>query len=131
MSDRLIQHQVRADWVESADGPEVMLTQDEGGLGEPPNTVMVHPWQLRSICEKFGIVSTSEEGEREIAALKRRMVVLRDRIDSLLTYMRDHSDTRHADLSFELVNLVALSDLADEWCADFEQPEEEDHGQVS
>lgn len=128
MSDHLIQHQVRADWVESENGPEVMLTQDEGCLGEPPNTVMVHPWQLRSICEKFGIVSTSEAGEREIAALKRRMVALRDRIDSLLTYMRDHSDTRHADLSFELVNLVALSDLADEWCADFEQAKGEDHG---
>lgn len=128
MSDHLIQHQVRADWVESENGPEVMLTQDEGCLGESPNTVMLHPWQLRSICEKFGIFMASDEGERENAALRRRMLALRGRIDSLLDYMRSHSDTQNADLSFELVCLAALSDLADEWCADFEQAKGEAHG---
>lgn len=123
MSDQLIQHQVRADWLESGDGPEVMLTQDEGGLGEPPMTVMLHPWQLRSICEKFGIVMATEEDARELAAMRRRMTILRDRIDALLNYMREHSDNRHADLSFELLSLGAVSDLAGEWCADFDQPE--------
>lgn len=128
MSDQLIQHQVRADWVESGEGPEVMLTQDEGGLGEPPMTIALHPWQLRSICEKFGIVMATEEDARELVAMRRRMLILRDRIDSLLDYMRQHSDTRHADLSFELVNLGALSDLAGVWCADFGQPEGEGNG---
>lgn len=131
MDKRVVHHAVKAEWVEDANGPAVLLTQDDGGLGGEPHAVLLHPWQVHSLCTQFGIGADSEDGEREIAALRRRMVVLRDRIDSLLTYMRDHSETRHADLSFELVNLVALSDLAEEWCADFEQPEGVGHGQVS
>ena len=47
------------------------------------------------------------------------MVGLHDRIEALADWMAQHSDHRHADLSYETTQLDALLDLASEWCADF------------
>jgi len=58
---------------------------------------------------------------KPIATLQRRLIALRDRIVQLDYWLTHHSDHKHADLSHELVSVGALSDLANEWCAEFEE----------
>lgn len=122
MKNELKHHEFKAEWVSDEHGEGVMITQSDGWGDEAP-TVIVHPWQLRSICEHFQILESDEGAAREIAALKRRMVVLRDRLLDLHSYMCRYSDHKHADLSYEVTNLTALVDIASEWCADFEEPQ--------
>lgn len=117
MTDQLTQHHLRAEWVHDQDGTAIMLTQQEG-LDEP-ETVLAHPWQLRAVCEQFGIIAQDAQSARTIATLQRRMTALRERIDSLADWMARHSDHQHADLSYETTQLGALQDLASEWCAEF------------
>lgn len=115
---KLTQHHLTAETVNDEHGTAIMLTQQDG-LGEP-QTVLVHPWQLRAVCEQFGIIASDAQGAKIIATLQRRMVGLRDRIDMLTEWMATHSDHAHADLSYETTQLRALQDLAGEWCADFD-----------
>lgn len=108
----------KAWWVDEEEfGRALMIQQSEVGDYE---SVMLHPNQLRHICEHFGILAADEQAEKAIATLKRRLLALRDRIVSLEAYMAQHSDHKHADLSYEMVNLSAMADLASEWCADFD-----------
>lgn len=102
-------------------GTAIMLTQQDGI--EDPQTVLVHPWQLRAVCEHFGIIASDAQAAKTIATLQRRMAGLRDRIDALADWMAKHSDHAHADLSYEVTQLQALQDLAGEWCAEFGEPE--------
>lgn len=122
MRTELKHHEFKAEWVSDEHGEGVMITQSDGWGDEAP-TVIIHPWQLRSICEHFQIVESDEGPAREIAALKRRMVVLRDRLIDLHGYMLESPAHKHADLVTELTSVTALLDLAAEWCADFD-----DHG---
>ena len=114
---KLTQHHLTAETVNDEHGTAIMLTQQDG-LGEP-QTVMVHPWQFRAVCEQFGIIARDAQGAKIITTLQRRMVGLRDRIDMLAEWMATHSDHAHADLSYETTQLRALQDLASEWCAEF------------
>lgn len=119
MKNELKHHEFKAEWVSDEHGEGVMITQSDGWGDEAP-TVIVHPWQLRSICEHFQILESDEGAAREIAALKRRMVVLRDRLIDLHGHMLESPAHKHADLSNELTSVTALLDLAAEWCADFD-----------
>lgn len=114
-------HHLKAEWLNDQHGPAIMLTQQDGN--DEPNEVLVHPWQLRAVCEHFGLLTADPQAEKAIATLKRRMLALRDRIDSLADYMTHHSDHRHADLSHELNTVNLLAELADEWCTDFQEPQ--------
>ncbi len=102
-------------------GAAIMLTQQDGI--EEPHSVLVHPFQLRAVCEQFGIIASDRQAAKTIATLQRRMVGLRDRIDALADWMAKHSDHAHADLSYEVTQLQALQDLAGEWCAEFAELE--------
>ena len=86
--------------------------------------VDLHPVHLRHIVEKTGLVrklSASEsDAVRTAATLQRRMLALRDRIDSLADWMEKFSDHKHADLTCEMTQLHALQDLACEWCFEFD-----------
>lgn len=116
---KLTHHHLTVEEVNDQHGPAIMLEQQEDGYDEP-NTVLVHPWQLRAVCEQFGIVASDQQAAKTVATLQRRMVGLRDRIEALADWMAKHSDHRHADLSYETTQLHALLDLAGEWCADFD-----------
>ena len=96
-----------------------MLTQHDDGYDEP-STVLAHPFQLRAVCEQFGIIASDPQAAKTIATLQRRMKALHERIEALADWMARHSDHRHADLSHETTQLHALLDLAGEWCADFD-----------
>lgn len=119
MRTELKHHEFKAEWVSDEHGEGVMITQSDGWGDEAP-TVIIHPWQLRSICEHFHILESDEGAARNIAALQRRMVVLRDRLLDLHDYMCRFGDHKHANLTQEITSLTALVDLAAEWCADFE-----------
>ena len=120
MTTKLTHHHLTAEQVNDKDGTAIMLTQHDDGYNEP-NTVLVHPFQLRAVCEQFGIIASDPQAAKTIATLQRRMVKLRERIDDLADWMAKHSDHEHADLSYETSQLRALQDLAGEWCADFEE----------
>ena len=101
-------------------GPAIMLTQQEGI--EDSDTIVVHPWQLLAACEHLGLIASDPQAEKTIATLQRRMVLLRDRIGNLHNYLANHSDHKHADLSYEVTYATACIDLAEEFCAEFDTP---------
>ena len=119
MTTKLTHHHLSAEQVNDEHGEAIMLTQQKGGHSEP-STVMVHPWQIRAVCEQFGILSSDPQTAKTIATLQRRMRSLFERIDKLDDWLTNHSDHRNADLSQELASIGALYDLAREWCADFD-----------
>lgn len=119
MKTELKHHEFKAEWVSDEHGEGVMITQSDGWGDEAP-TVILHPWQIRSICEHFQILESDEGAARQIAALKRRMVVLRDRLLDLHGHMLESPEHKRADLVTELTSVTALLDLAAEWCADFD-----------
>lgn len=119
MTTKLTHHHLSAELVNDEHGTAIMLTQQDGI--EEPQSVLVHPFQLRAVCEQFGIIASEPQAAKTIATLQRRMVGLRERIDDLADWMAKHSDHAHADLSYETTQLRALQDLAGEWCAEFEE----------
>lgn len=117
MQTKLTHHHLTAEEVNDEHGQAILLTQQDGI--EEPQSVLVHPWQLRAVCEEFGIVASDEQSEKTIQTLQRRMNGLLGRIEHLAEWMTNHSDQRHADLTYEITLLQALQDLANEWCAEF------------
>ena len=96
----------------------ILLEQDSGGNLD---RVAIHPVHLRYMAEKWGLVESSDpRAQKTIATLQRRMLLLRGRIDHLGEYLALHSDSRHADLSYEQTYATATADIAEEFCADFE-----------
>ena len=117
MQTKLTHHDLPAEEVSDEHGKAILLTQPSGGEEQ---SVLVHPWQLRAVCEQFGIIASDQQAAKAIATLQRRMKALHVRIEALADWMARHSDHRHADLSYETTQLHALLDLAGEWCADFD-----------
>lgn len=122
MTKNLKHHELKATLIEDEHGPAVMLEQSEGW--DEPSTVLVHPYQLRAVCEQFGILTADPQAEKTIKTLQRRMRALHDRIEGLSEWMATHSAHKHADLTYEMTAINALADLAGEWVADFETPEQ-------
>ena len=103
----------------------IFLEQDSCGNID---CVAIHPIHLRYMAEKMGLVESSDPtAAKTIATLQRRMLALRDRIESLADWMARYSDHKHADLSHETTLLHAMADLAREWCHDFEELEQAAH----
>ena len=99
----------------------ILLEQDSCGNID---RVAIHPIHLRYMAEKMGLVESSDPtAAKTIATLQRRMLALRDRIESLADWMARYSDHKHADPSHETTLLHAMADLAREWCHDFEESE--------
>ena len=111
-------HHLTAEHVNDKSGPAVMLTQQEGI--EDATTIIIHPWQLVAACQHLGLTASDPKVAKDIATLQRRMLALRDRIDSLADWMEKFSDHKHADLTYEMTQLHALQELACEWCHDLD-----------
>ena len=116
MQTKLTHHHLTAEAVNDEHGQAILLTQPDGI--EEPHSVLVHPFQLRAVCEQFGIIASDPQTAKTIATLQRRMMGLHERIEALAEWMTQHSDHRHADLTYEITQLQALHDIAREWCAD-------------
>lgn len=116
MSDNI--PELKIELMEDTEGRLILLEQDSGGNVD---RVAIHPIHLRYMAEKFGLIESSDpQAAKTIAMLTRRLLVLRDRIDRLHHYLVNHSDHRHADLSYEVTYATACIDLADEFCAELE-----------
>lgn len=114
-------HEVTAELHEAEHGTEILLTQrDTCGNGD--DVVTLHRWQLRAICDHFGITAADEQAAKMIATLQRRMLVLTARIAHLAHYLVTCSDHVHADLDYETGYATATAEIADEFVADFAQP---------
>ena len=107
MTTKLTHHHLTAELVNDQHGTAIMLTQQEDGYDEP-STVLAHPFQLRAVCEQFGIIASDLQAAKTITTLQLRMAGIRDRIDDLADWMAKHSDHAHADLSYETTQLRAL-----------------------
>lgn len=102
-------------------GSLIMLEQDSGGNID---RVAIHPIHIRYMAEQMGLVKTSDpQATATIAALERRLRMLKDRIGHLADYIAKHSDHEHADLSYELTYAVATADIADEFVAEMDGEE--------
>lgn len=100
----------------------ILLEQDDGSgnIG----SVAIHPIHLRYMAEKFGLVESSDmQAKKMIATLRRRLLMLNDRVAHLADYLANHSDHKHADLMYEMTYARATADLGDEYCVEFEQEE--------
>ena len=96
----------------------IILEQDSGGNLD---RVAIHPVRLRYMADKMGLLESGDlAAQKTIAALQRRLLVLRDRMENLHDYLFNHSDHKHADLSYEVTYATACVDIADEFCADFD-----------
>ncbi|GAB3190031.1 hypothetical protein [Hydrogenophaga aquatica] len=111
-------HELKAEWVEDKHGPAVMLTQEDGWGDEHEHSVIVHPYQLRHVCEHFGILAADEQSARAIATLRRRLLALCERIGDLEGCLTRLDGDMDADWSREMAKLDALADLAAEWRED-------------
>ena len=129
MKTILTHHDLVAEEVNDEHGHAILLTQQDGL--EEPRSVLVHPWQLRAACEHFGIVPSDEQAAKTIQTLQRRMKGLLGRIEHLADWMTNHSDQRHADLTYEITQLQTLHDLASEWCAEFADDARTESGQMA
>lgn len=118
MNTQTTHHNIKAEWQSIQGCPVIVLTQ-QNEFSEP-DEVRIHPRQMRALCEHFGLMEADPQANKTITTLQRRMLALRDRIDALGDYMTNFSDHKHADLSHELNTVNLLADLADEWCADFQ-----------
>ncbi len=119
MTDKLQHHELIAEWVDDSQGRAIMLTQPADNYDEP-GSVLIHPWQLRAVCEQFGIIAADQQAAKTIATLQRRLLVLADRIDTLANYLSNHSDHKHADLDYELTYSNATADIAAEFVAELD-----------
>lgn len=120
MTETLQHYELNAETFTDENGPVIFLSQPAEGYNDP-DKICLHPWQLREVCERFGILATTDpQAQKTIAALTRRLLVLRDRIDHLGEYLALHSDSAKADLSYEQSYATATADIAAEFCADLE-----------
>ncbi len=70
MTEKFTHHELTVEWVNDKQGRAIMLTQPADNY-EEPDTVLIHPWQLRAVCEQFGIIASDPQAEKTIALLKR------------------------------------------------------------
>ncbi|MDD5029861.1 MAG: hypothetical protein PHH58_10225 [Rhodoferax sp.] len=109
-------HHLSAEQINDDQGPAIMLTQQDDH--SEPSTVLVHPWQLRAVCEQFGIIASDPQAEKTIATLTRRLLALNQRVGHLAYWLVNQSDHEHANLDYEQEYAAATADIAAEFCAE-------------
>lgn len=116
-------YQVAAELKTDKTGTFIELTQHNvyGDLDK----IYLHPWQLKAIQIDLGLISADHDAAKKIATLERRLLALRERMDTLHDHLCNNSDHKHADLTWEVTFATATLDIANEFCADFE-PDESD-----
>ena len=98
----------------------IMLTQDNCGNVD---SMAIHPMHLRYMAEKMGLIESSDpKAQKTIATLTRQLLALRERIDHLANWLANHSDHKHADLSYEMTYATATADIAEAFCYDLSEP---------
>ena len=127
MQSTLTHHTFTAEAITDKNGHAILIEQ-QCGFNEPLS-VILHPWQIRAICEHFELLATDESAAKSIRMLQRRLLALNERILDLQSYMATCSDHKNSDLMVEMERLNALADLSGEWCAEMQDTDEESHKQ--
>ena len=92
----------------------ITLEQDDG-CGKIASVVL-HPIHVRYLAEHVGLLEMADQqSQKTIAAMKRRLEALYDRICFLHNYLCNHSDNKHADLFFEQGYAAATVDIGYEY----------------
>ena len=92
----------------------ITLVQDDG-CGQI-DRVALHPFHVRYLAEHMGLLEMADrQSQKTIAALKRRLETLVNRIDFMHDYLCNYSDSKHADLTFEQTYATATVDIAHEF----------------
>lgn len=120
MTNKLQHQEFTAEIFTDEHGQLVTIRQEDYSGNDDNYTVSLHPWQLRAVCEQFGIIASDHQAQRTIATLTRRLLVLNGRIESLASYMTTRTDTRRPDLTYELASINALNDIAAEFVAELD-----------
>jgi hypothetical protein len=113
MTKELKHHEFKAELIEDEHGQAVMIEQSDGWGSDGPQTVILHPYQLRDICISLEILAADRNSENEIRSLKRRIAFLKNRLVDL----KESACSGDAP-GREAVLISALADIANEWCID-------------
>lgn len=98
-------------------GDTAELEQD-AGCGEV-HRVTLHRVHVQHLAGLMGLIGTSDPATAHtLMKLERRLRVLHERCKYLAQWLNLHSDSEHADLSFEQAYSEATADIADEFVAD-------------
>ena len=119
MTNKIQHHELTAEWVDDSQGRAIILTQHSTGYDEP-ETVLLHAWQLKGVCEQFGIIASDPTAATTLAMLTRRLESLSSRVHFLADYLANNSDHKHADLDYETTYARATSDIAYEFCLELD-----------
>ncbi len=119
-------YQVSAQLKTDKTGTFIELTQLDA-CGHPAN-VCLYPRQLKAIQVDLGLIAADHDADTKIATLERRLLALRERIDTLHDYLCNYSDHKHANLSWELTFATATLDIADEFCYELDDSNSETVG---
>lgn len=88
-------------------------------------SIDLHPLHVHRLAELVGIVDPSHRGAiQELQTLRRRMLLLRDRIDQFDELLRNSGIERHADISELAAHSLATLQLVDEFCMGIPEPSE-------
>lgn len=99
----------------------IRLASDSGGQ---TGTVEIHPVHVRYLAEQYGTkgkrfaVDGSEF--RTLTELRRRLLVLKDRVELLASRLCLRGDEEHADLAYEKDYATATAEICEAFCFDFD-----------
>lgn len=102
------------------DGLIKMEQYDNGADG----CVIIHPLHLKFITEKLGLIASKDaQAQIDLNLIRRRMILLLNRIEYLANYLVIYSDSEHADLSYEQTYARATAEIAESFCMEFKDHE--------
>ena len=103
----------------AADHDGLIQLEQDAGHGNK-SRVLIHPLHVRLLAETFGASDTPAPSARQVVQqLQRRLLSLLERICDLSDYLRNYSDHKNADLTFECEKVKSLEQLANDYCDDF------------
>lgn len=105
----------------AADGSIELQQTDYSGNGFDLS-MSLHPMQAQRVGQLAGLAPHDTESRRDLARLKRHMLVIHARAATLAAWLRDLSDHRHANLESEVLQANALADLTGLAVADCDAP---------
>jgi hypothetical protein len=114
-----INYQISAELLHDKNGPLLNLIQTSADYCDPQE-INLHPWQMKEILTRFGVISPDQESAKKIATLERHILLLRDRIETMFIDLCDNPGRHHADMSGDVAYAQGTLDLANEFCHDLD-----------
>ena len=81
-------------------------------------TLLMHPSQLITACNEFGLMSIDRLEKQTIERLQRRMGMIQTGIETLHASLTRSSVQEYPDLSWDMLYKSATLDLIEDFCID-------------